>query len=232
LKIPKWGFGMAPISPRMQGRYDFAVQSMQALLNDESTLTEVDPESLSELKGMFNRCVRQDQWDWFSVYTQFGGPPRREIDQIVPLIVELRRAVIEGDGDAVCVAKKRLAAGNIIPYLNTFAAGGPQSNPDGTSGWLYVLSTKHQPTILKIGMTTRSVFERVKEINAATGVLHPYSARAVFRVPNAAIAERDIFRILSDFRIRPDREFFQLEFRAAVASIEKYLADALGEPPN
>jgi hypothetical protein len=31
IRIPKWGFGMAPISPLMQGRYDFAVQGILAV---------------------------------------------------------------------------------------------------------------------------------------------------------------------------------------------------------
>src|SRR5215203_3720980 len=72
-------------------------------------------------------------------------------------------------------------------------------------------------------MTRRSVERRVKEINSATGVLVPYSARKVFRVTDAAVAERAIFVRLKPFRVRPDREFFRLPFKEAVTIIEGYL---------
>jgi cold shock CspA family protein len=72
-------------------------------------------------------------------------------------------------------------------------------------------------------MTRRSVERRVKEINSATGVLVPFSARKVFRVTDAAVAEHEIFDRLMPFRVRPDREFFRLTFREAVTVIEGYL---------
>jgi hypothetical protein len=62
-KIPKWGFGMAPISEKMQGRYDYAVQSMLDLLEGKMTFKDIDPDQISALKGMFNRCLRKDQWE-------------------------------------------------------------------------------------------------------------------------------------------------------------------------
>jgi hypothetical protein len=49
------------------------------------------------MNGMFNRCVRQDQWDWFSVFTQFGEMNRRHMHSIGPLLYKLRAALLAGD---------------------------------------------------------------------------------------------------------------------------------------
>ena len=143
--VKKWGFGMAPISSRMRERYDGAVQSVNDFIEGKLKPGEVHPESFSELKGMLNRCVRQDQWDWFTVYSEFGRPP--------------------------------------IPRIRRIAE------------------------------------ERIKEINSATGVAIPFSARSVFLVSDARFAERKIFEQLDTFRIRSDREFFQIPYQEAVKAI-------------
>ena len=81
--IAKWGFGMAPISERMQARYDAAVQTALDLMDGNLIFDEVNLDAISELKGMFNRCIRQDQWDWFSVFTELGTPPYHNMSKIV-----------------------------------------------------------------------------------------------------------------------------------------------------
>jgi cold shock CspA family protein len=85
------------------------------------------------------------------------------------------------------------------------------------------VQSTERPLNLKIGMTTRSVPERVQEINSATGLLHPYSARAVYKVKRAREAERQVFKLLSDYRIREDREFFYIPFSKAAQLIEEEL---------
>ena len=214
---------MAPISARMQGRYDYAVQSMIDFFEGKTALEEIEPEQISELKGMFNRCLRKDQWDWFSVFTRFGSPPRQVLRPLIPLLVDLRRGVISGEIHRVERIRLQLLHLDLFRLLKTFqdASYSQANNPEG--GWIYILSTREQPNILKIGMTNRSVTQRVKEINSATGVLIPFSARAVFRVRDAAKAEREIFVLLDQYRVRRDREFFELPFKLAAETIEIYL---------
>ena len=55
--------------------------------------------------------------------------------------------------------------------LNIFVTGGRGAN---ISSWVYILSTYETRKIFEIGMTHRSVEERVKEINAASGVVVPW----------------------------------------------------------
>jgi hypothetical protein len=64
-------FGRFPISDRMGPRYRAAVAEGLKYLKLGSF---DDPAALSELKGMFNRIRRRDQWDWFTVWRSFGFP--------------------------------------------------------------------------------------------------------------------------------------------------------------
>jgi len=59
-----------------------------------------------------------------------------------------------------------------------------------------VLSTREQPDFLKIGMTTRTVEERVREINTATGVLIPFGVRRCWRVMDPSRSEKLIHSAL------------------------------------
>lgn len=223
-RIEKWGFGMAPISEQMQARYDAAVQTMLDLINGNLTFSEVNLDSISELKGMFNRCIRQDQWDWFSVFTELGTPPFHDMKNIVSALIDLRRDVKEQNTSGFEHAKNILIDNNLLRYLAEYQSDLSDHISEATAGWVYILSTREQPEILKIGMTHRSVAQRVKEINSATGVLIPFAARHVFRVKDAARAEKEIFELLAEYRLRSDREFFKLSFSKATSIIQQYLA--------
>ena len=214
---------MAPISRIMQRRYDTAVQATLDFFDGNLSFNEVSLNDISELKGMFNRCVRQDQWDWFSVYTQFGQPPRDLMIRIVVDLKPLRQAINSGDSVETDRLKQALIKRNLLHFLHTYLRGVASHTCSPEAGWVYILSTREQPDILKVGMTTRTVFERVQEINSATGVLVPFAARRVFRVQNARHAEKRIHSRLDRYRIRSDREFFKLPFFKAVEIIEEFV---------
>ena len=86
-----------------------------------------------------------------------------------------------------------------------------------------ILSTREQPHFLKIGVTTRSVEQRVKEINSATGVVIPFGVRAVWPVRNPEQIEREIHELLSPYRVRVDREFFQINYQGACRKILDFI---------
>lgn len=223
--VAKWGFGMAPISDRMRSRYDAAVRDISLLVKGELSIQDLNVEQLSELKGMFNRCVRQDQWDWFSVYSELGRPPSSQLRRLIQDLVGLRRACQESDRISASAIIGRSIKGGIVRILESYKKKTVQPRPNGNTGWLYLLSTKDRPDIIKIGMTQRPVEERVKEINSATGVLIPLSARRVYAVKETYLAEKRVHERLARFRIRPDREFFQIAFPEAVAIVEQCLVE-------
>lgn len=221
--IAKWGFGMAPISTTMRKRYDEAVQSVADYVLGNIELGDLCPDNISELKGMFNRCVREDQWDWFTVHAEFGNPSKRDMRTIVSELKSLRAHVIDEDEQAAKKTLQHLVENGLLNSLLFYQGQYYHPRESDGDGWIYILSTRDSPNILKIGMTTRSVSLRVKEINSATAILYPLSARAVYRVRNALVAESEIFRLLADYRIRKDREFFEISFIQATKTIREYI---------
>ena len=223
--IPKWGFGMAPISSRMRRRYDRAVQTIFDLLNGNPADPDVVLSDVSELKGMFNRCVRKDQWDYAMVHEALGAPTEMDARRIVGDLTSLRKGLVAQDQVAVDAAQQRLEGSNALLYLENYQNGYAGQDDADAGGWIYVLSTREAPNVLKIGMTSRSVSLRVKEINSATGVIYPFGARHVFRVQRAKEAEKVVHEALSDFRIRSDREFFEVQPGEAARLIRQCLDD-------
>ena len=214
---------MAPISSKMRQRYDNAVQNVLDFLYQNINYTDLIPENISELKGMFNRCSKENQWDWFSVHTEFNYPSKRDMRSIVNDLKELQKYLLSKEISHLDANLERLVKSGILNCLISYQDGEIDHVANKDSGWVYILSTRENPTILKIGMTTRSVSQRVKEINSATGVLFPLSARAVYRVKNAKKAEASIFKELEEYRIRKDREFFKIPFGVAVENIKNYI---------
>jgi hypothetical protein len=217
----KHGFGMKPPDPREQADRRAAAQALLTFLQDE---TGVPPaaEQMSLLKGLFNRCHRQDQRDWFVVWQQLGRPGRRFAGGSAQALTRMRRAMLAEDPGALAaaVAEFRTAGGpHHLSHLLTGTPGAPQ---DG-KGYLYVLSTRDRPTWLKIGYTNGPIETRLKEINRATGVVVPYGVRAIWVVADARQIEGDVHTMLAGHRMRPDREFFEIEFSDACALIADYV---------
>lgn len=214
---------MAPISTTMRKRYDGAVQSVGDYIMDNIALDDLSPDSISELKGMFNRCVREDQWDWFTVHAELGNPSKRGMREIVNGLKSLRTHILASNELAAEETVQHLVKNGLLNDLLIYQGEYDHAEQEDGHGWVYILSTRESPNILKIGMTTRSVSQRVKEINSATAVLHPLSARAVYRVRNASAAESEIFQVLAAYRIRQDREFFEIPFNEATKAIREYI---------
>jgi len=91
------------------------------------------------------------------------------------------------------------------------------------AGFLYVLTNPRMPGLLKIGCTTRSVEERVEELNAATGVPVPFVVEAVFPSMAPMEDEARVHEWLKKARL-VGREFFETDLRDAVAAIQSVVA--------
>lgn len=159
---------------------------------------------------MFNRYVRQDQWDYAMVGEELGNPPVKQASLIADELLILRRALMSGEERSVETSKVNLERHGIIQYLENYQALDRRQGSYHDEGWIYVLSRREEPNILKVGRTKRSVSIRVKEINSATGVLFPFGARFVYRVNDPVGAERAVHQALKPYRVRRDREFFDI----------------------
>ena len=89
--------------------------------------------------------------------------------------------------------------------------------------FVYVLVNRSYPGVCKIGMTTRSVRERVKEINSATGVITPWYEVYSFRCVKAMDLEQAIHLELESkgCRVNPNREGFDVTTHDAIEVIER-----------
>jgi hypothetical protein len=220
----KWGFGMAPVKPSIQKERIAAVAYISDVMETSHQPSAEQPElnHMSIVKGLFSRVSRQDQWDWFTVMGQLGYPSAGLSKIIACRIAELRSAVGASDEGAMEEARSNLGRFPVRRCLSVFLGRGQIIDEPG-AGWLYILSTREFKDLLKIGMTMRSVEERVREINTATGVAIPFGVRRCWRVIDPSRAERLVHNALADYRIRKDREFFRLDFRIATPIISTLL---------
>ena len=71
---------MAPVKPSMLEKRRVACEKYSdVLLSEDMPAPPCDEllAAISTVKGLFNRVVREDQWDWFTVAAQLGYPSRR-----------------------------------------------------------------------------------------------------------------------------------------------------------
>jgi hypothetical protein len=99
-------------------------------------------------------------------------------------------------------------------------------------GAIYIAhNPRNGDNTFKVGMTERSVDERMKELSAATSNLGTYSAAAFFIVTDIDSAEKACHKRLKKYRVQSNREFFELSFPRLLQivkdEIEPYLARSL-----
>ena len=219
----KWGFGMAPPKESTVVLRQKAVRLvLKALSGEEPTDSDPLAEAISEVKGLFNRSRKMDQWDWFVVWEQLGLPERKRLRWIVRDLVTLRKAVVNNDPIGFENAREQLQNWGALTSLKYFL--GLEKPPiEEDTGILYMLGVREMKGLLKIGITKRDVKSRVNEINSATGIIIPFGVRHVWRVRNPNRVEREVHKLLADYRVRSDREFFNMEYDEAVRMITKFL---------
>ena len=81
--------------------------------------------------------------------------------------------------------------------------------------YIYILVNPSIPGICKIGFTTTTVYDRVKQINSATGVITPWQVRDFWFTQEPYLAEQEIHDLLSDYRVEDNREGFAVNFMVA-----------------
>jgi cold shock CspA family protein len=221
---PNLGFGMVPPSASRMDRYQEAAQVvLRSLSGDADEAAILD--AISEVKGLCNRIIREDQPDWMLVWLWMGLPERRRLKWMAYDLVAYRAAHKERDAAQASYVAERLQRAGLMTALNYFLKQDEPPVEEGM-GFLYLLSSRQNKQLLKIGQTRREIIKRVDEINRATGLVEPLSVRHLWRVRDPVSVEREVHQLLAQHRVRVDREFFLMEFRDAVRTIDEYLAAA------
>lgn len=94
--------------------------------------------------------------------------------------------------------------------------------------YIYILTNDSMPGLVKIGFTKNKPSERVKQINAATGVPEDFVVQYQYPCFNAHDLEQEIHRYLESEvgnRKNKNKEFFNMTVEQAISVIER-----IGEP--
>lgn len=99
-------------------------------------------------------------------------------------------------------------------------------------GSIYVLSNRMMPGVYKIGVTSRSIDKRIRELSASTSVPAPFDLVFKTSVFNSRAVESAVHSELAEHRVNVSREFFSADPDAIVSEIarqaEKALSMAIG----
>lgn len=87
------------------------------------------------------------------------------------------------------------------------------------NGYVYVLSNPRMKGLLKIGISSRPVSERMAELSAATGVPTPFQLEAYFVSDDPEGHERQIHMALAETKGK-GKEFFEVPLSRALRVIE------------
>jgi hypothetical protein len=88
--------------------------------------------------------------------------------------------------------------------------------------YIYILVNPSVPGVSKIGYTTTTVYDRTRQINAATGVIAPWYPVFSYKCPNGRLLEQEIHNYLEQIgvRVNPNREGFIIDTGSARTIIE------------
>ena len=92
-------------------------------------------------------------------------------------------------------------------------------------GLIYIVSNSEQKkNLFKIGKTSRSIEERIKELNSATGTLGKFVPHATFLVKDIDEMEKYIHKKLSKIRYQKNREFFEANYTELLLKVEQLIS--------
>lgn len=94
------------------------------------------------------------------------------------------------------------------------------------NGHIYILTHPRMPGLVKIGLTTTTVAQRVSEINASTGVPGKFREFCSFPVSDPLRVESVVHRKLRPFRLVTNKEFFELKPSVAKEYVTQILEES------
>ena len=107
----------------------------------------------------------------------------------------------------------------------------PSANPDVTgavgTAYIYILSNPSMPGIYKIGFTTKTVKDRVCQLNASTSIPTPFSIEESYEI-EAGIelaVETRAHQLLKTIGKHKGKEFFEAELELCKGVVHQAIAD-------
>lgn len=91
-------------------------------------------------------------------------------------------------------------------------------------GFIYILSNKSMPGMVKIGRTKNLPEKRAQELSASSGVPVPFHVEWSQPVRNHEECEKKIHDALRQYRLSTNREFFQLPVGRCIGLIQNLIS--------
>ena len=85
---------------------------------------------------------------------------------------------------------------------------------------IYILINEAMPGYVKIGKTSTSLEQRIKELSSSTSIPIPFSCFYACTVKDSAFVEHQLHDAFDNNRINPKREFFQIDPERVVAALK------------
>lgn len=85
---------------------------------------------------------------------------------------------------------------------------------------IYILTNEAMPEFIKIGFTTTTVEQRLKQLDT-TGIPLPFECYYAAEVHDAHADEKWLHSIFSDRRVRDSREFFKMNPELVVLALKR-----------
>jgi T5orf172 domain len=94
--------------------------------------------------------------------------------------------------------------------------------PRNGFGYVYILSNPSMPRVFKIGLTTNTIGQRIRELSSTTGVPRQFVAQRVFEIEVRYLneVERRAHKTLQAKGLHHGKEFFEGELTRCVEAVE------------
>lgn len=119
---------MAPFKPETEKRYSNAVKVFRDFLINKIEPLHLPKEIVSEVKGLVNRCIRQDQWDWYTVYNRFGLPDTTVLYRTSSLLEKLKTAITSSSWEDASALRRQMKDNDFLNCCTIFLSGATDEN--------------------------------------------------------------------------------------------------------
>ncbi len=85
---------------------------------------------------------------------------------------------------------------------------------------IYILTNDAMPGYVKIGRTSTSLEQRIRELSSSTSVPLPFTCFYACTVKNASFVEHQLHDAFDNNRINPKREFFKISPERVVSALK------------
>ena len=85
---------------------------------------------------------------------------------------------------------------------------------------IYILTNEAMPGYVKIGKTSTSLEQRIRELSSSTSIPLPFTCFYACTVKDSTFVEHQLHDAFDDSRINPKREFFQIAPERVVSALK------------